>query len=234
MYRSILVPLDGSTFGEHALPLAVSIARRAGATLNLVHVHAPLKSVYLEGAAFLDDSLEADIKAQQQDYLQGVAGRVQSIAPGLAVATKLVVGDVASSLASEAVNQGANLVVMTTHGRGPLGRFWLGSVADQLIGHLPMPLLRIRPHEATVDLNREPPIRHILISLDSTPFAEKILEPAVELGRLMEADVTLVRIIKPVIPADYPVEVSTATQAVQAVLQRVENIQTRLQEEARK
>jgi len=39
MIRSILVPLDGSTFGEHALPMAASLARRAGATLHLVHVH---------------------------------------------------------------------------------------------------------------------------------------------------------------------------------------------------
>jgi nucleotide-binding universal stress UspA family protein len=39
MYRSVLVPLDRSTFAEHALPLAVSIARRARARLDLVQVH---------------------------------------------------------------------------------------------------------------------------------------------------------------------------------------------------
>jgi hypothetical protein len=39
MYRNIMVPLDGSTVGEHALPHALRIARRGGATLHLVHVH---------------------------------------------------------------------------------------------------------------------------------------------------------------------------------------------------
>src|SRR6476646_4587418 len=39
--RAILVPLDGSPFGEHALPLAAGIARRAGAKLRVVHVHTP-------------------------------------------------------------------------------------------------------------------------------------------------------------------------------------------------
>jgi nucleotide-binding universal stress UspA family protein len=39
MYRSIMVPLDGSRAAEHALPLAISIARRAGATLQLAHIH---------------------------------------------------------------------------------------------------------------------------------------------------------------------------------------------------
>ena len=41
-FRSLLVPLDGSAFGEHALPLALGIARRCGARVRLVHVHAPL------------------------------------------------------------------------------------------------------------------------------------------------------------------------------------------------
>ncbi len=36
MIRSVLVPLDGSTFGEHALPVALGIARRTGATLHSV------------------------------------------------------------------------------------------------------------------------------------------------------------------------------------------------------
>ena len=39
--RPILVPLDGSPFGEHAIPYAASIARRCGAVLHLTHVHLP-------------------------------------------------------------------------------------------------------------------------------------------------------------------------------------------------
>ncbi len=39
MYHSILVPLDGSPFGEHALPYAFDIARRTGAQLHLAHVY---------------------------------------------------------------------------------------------------------------------------------------------------------------------------------------------------
>jgi nucleotide-binding universal stress UspA family protein len=41
MYRSIMIPLDGSAFGEYALPFALGLARRTGARLHLVHVHAP-------------------------------------------------------------------------------------------------------------------------------------------------------------------------------------------------
>ena len=49
MYRSILVPLDGTTFAEHALPVAMSLARRANARLHLVSVSPPLTEAYLEG-----------------------------------------------------------------------------------------------------------------------------------------------------------------------------------------
>ena len=43
-FRSLLVPVDGTSHGERALPLAVSIARQAGAQLRLLHVFAPLQS----------------------------------------------------------------------------------------------------------------------------------------------------------------------------------------------
>lgn len=231
MYKSILVPLDGSTFGEHALPLAISIARRAGAGLILLHVHAPLKAVYLEGAAFLDESIEDDIKEQQKAYLEMVAGRVKAVC-SVPVETKLVEGEIGASVATEASLNGVDLVIMTTHGRGMLGRFWLGSVADELVRNLPMPLILIRPHDETPDLAKEPDLKHIAIPLDGTELAEQIIEPAVALGRLMESDYTLVRIVKPVMAVDAPVEVSTASQAFQSVLSRVEAIQSQLQQEA--
>lgn len=55
MYKSILTPLDGSSFAEHALPLALSIARR-GAALRLLHVQEPLASAYGETPFFLENT----------------------------------------------------------------------------------------------------------------------------------------------------------------------------------
>jgi nucleotide-binding universal stress UspA family protein len=233
MWKSIFVPLDGSTFGEHALPLAMSIARRTGAALKLIHVHAPLKAIYLEGAAFLDESVDDDIKAHQQAYLDIVARRVKQIL-STPVDTQLLVGEVSSSVGEAVAKQGADLVVMTTHGRGPMGRFWLGSVADELVRQLPVPLLLVRPVEADPDLNREPEIRHVLIALDGSEWAEKILGTAVALGNLWQADYTLVRIIKPVMPVDAPIEVPSVAQAVQSVMQRMDTIQDQLKLQAQK
>src|SRR4051794_21050855 len=111
MYRCIMVPLDGSAFGEHVLPLALALARRAGATLHLVHVHPPAPAVYLEGAGFLDGSLDEEVKRQQQDYLNAVAERLTRDAP-VPVTTALLEGGVAHTLAEHAAGAGVGLVVM--------------------------------------------------------------------------------------------------------------------------
>lgn len=59
MYRSIVVPLDGTTFGEYALPIALDIGRRAGAQLHLMHAHS-------------DPELGARSRAREQAYLNAV------------------------------------------------------------------------------------------------------------------------------------------------------------------
>lgn len=232
MFQSILVPLDGSTFGEHALPLAISIARRTGASLSLLHAHAPLRSVYVEGAALLDDTIEDDIKAQQKTYLNIVSERIHSVLKDTPITTTLVEGDIGASIVAEADRQKPDLVVMTTHGRGPLSRFWLGSVANELIRQLSMPLLLARPSETPPDLNSDPRFQHILIPLDGTELAEQILEPATAIGKVMEADYTLVRIVKPVLAMTGPMDAAMAAQPVQVSLEQVDAVQEQLQQQA--
>src|SRR3954452_12866374 len=76
MIHSILVPLDGSAFGEHALPLAVSLARRTGSSLNLIHVHSLLDATYAELQVF-DNTLDQELRHQERDYLHGIQKQLQ-------------------------------------------------------------------------------------------------------------------------------------------------------------
>jgi nucleotide-binding universal stress UspA family protein len=80
MYRSLLVPLDGSAFGEHALPFALSIARRAGATVNLVQVHVPFTLLYVDSLSPGSYEAEARMKVQEQNYLDEVVKRLATAA----------------------------------------------------------------------------------------------------------------------------------------------------------
>ena len=202
MYRALLVPLDGSRFSEHALPLAAGIARRAGAALQLVRVHPP--TVVGEGVVAFGTP-DKDAWLQEYAYLDAVAARLGA-ATGVVATTRVLDGPVAAVLHEHAVGQGIDLVVMATHGYGPFSRFWLGSVADQLAHRLPMPLLLVRPHDAPVDLARGPALGRLLVGLDGSARAEEALKPALDLARLTGATLALLRVVlrPPVYGLDLP------------------------------
>jgi nucleotide-binding universal stress UspA family protein len=199
MYRSILVPLDGSSFGEHALPFALSLARRAGAQVHLAHVHVEPRPAQADDAAG---------RAAERMYLDGLVQRAEA-SWDVPITTMLLGGPVADSLHEYAAERQADLIVMTTHGRGALSRFWLGSIADALMRRAAMPVLLVRPQERPLDIVHEPAIKHILVPLDGSPLAEYILPHATALGRLVRAEYTLLQAIEPAFVM-YGAEISAA------------------------
>jgi nucleotide-binding universal stress UspA family protein len=199
MYRSLLVPLDGSAFAEHALPVALGIARRAGASLKVVSVHMPLLAMGADSIAPGSYKAEARVMEQERAYLDEVAQRLATVSP-VPVTTALVEGPVvAEMLQGQAKTAGADLIVMTTHGHGPLSRFWLGSVADEMVRRATTPILLVRPHEKALDLASDPVLRHILIPLDGSALAEQVLGHVGALGGLMQAEYTLLRVYGPLV-----------------------------------
>jgi len=235
MYRTIMVPLDGSPFGECALPLALSLARRARAILQLVQVMPPLGSIYTETPLFIDSSFEQEVRdherASHLAYLERTVKKLNQ-ASSVRVETVLLEGDIPNLLREQAIRDRADLVVMTTHARGPLGRFWLGSVTDELVRKLPMPVLVVRPGERCTIFEAEPELRNILIPLDGQALAEQMIEPALTLGSLMDANYTLLRVIKPVLPVTYPLEGAGMSQVAQELIERTEALQSQLCREA--
>src|SRR5262249_34965207 len=122
--------------------------------------------------------------------------------------------------------------VMSTHGRGALGRFWLGSVADDLIRQMPRPVLLVHPPEGKCDLRRPREVKSILVPLDGTPLAEQVIEPAAALGELFEASRTLVRVLAPAIRKAYLPEDSTVRGITHGVLGQLEELQRKAEQEA--
>ncbi len=198
MYRAILVPLDGSAFGEQALPVALSIARRADATLRLAHAHVVGQTLSLIGSTMSGDAADIQARAVERAYLDQVA-RHASASLGAPIPVDLLDSPVAAALRDCARANQVDLVVMSTHGRGALGRMWLGSVAAALIQQAPTPILLVRPRKALMQLTDEPVFQHILVPLDGSPLAERALQPAVALGTLMQARYTLLQALDPLI-----------------------------------
>jgi nucleotide-binding universal stress UspA family protein len=201
MYRTIMVPLDGSSLGEYALPLALGLARGAGATVDFVHVCTPVGPNVFGGeldAPVLGVSQRDQMRERASAYLIQLADSL-SARWEVAITATILDGRAADSLCDHAVAAGADLVVMTTHGYGPLARAWMGSVADKLVRRLPVPILLARPHEATLDLLEavhERVFEHVLIPLDGSTLSEEILDPALALGALMDAEYILMEAIE--------------------------------------
>jgi nucleotide-binding universal stress UspA family protein len=202
MYRSILVPLDGSPLSECALPLAAAVARAAGATLRLaiVPVRATASPVYVEGLPVIDADLRSLAAAHDLAYLQGVAAGPRAAGAAVTVAVldpAYPEGDatVPARLLGYAARTDVDLIVMTTHGRGGAARFWLGSVADVVTRASPVPVLLLGPAEGPRPAAGAL-FRRVLVPLDGSALAEQILAPALALGGLGGAAYRLLHVVE--------------------------------------
>jgi len=196
MARNILVPVDGSGFGELALPVAEKIARAADATLHVVRIHVPATQapVSLEGMPVVDAGQDATRWGSERAYVKRIADRLTA-AGARRVRSGVLDGPVAEGLATYALLNDVDLIVMSTHGRDGLARAWMGSVADEVMRNSSAPLLLVRPEGDAAEplVPRDTP--RILIALDGSGLAEEVVEPAVELGQKMGAEYLLVRAV---------------------------------------
>jgi nucleotide-binding universal stress UspA family protein len=148
-YRTILIPLDGSCFAEHALEPAQTIASGSGSALLLLAVVPAIDDIALAEVGVIPYWMEAACDAEREhhdQYLKQVADRLA--AGGQRVQTRLVTGPPAEAILHAADVEQADLIVMTTHGRSGLSRLWLGSVATKVAQGAQVPVLLVRPQEA--------------------------------------------------------------------------------------
>jgi nucleotide-binding universal stress UspA family protein len=136
----VLVPLDGTAGSEAALPAVATLARARGATVRLLRI---VESVgELRGTddqvAVYADQESARVENKALDYLYAVAAR---LLPGVAVEQAVRVGDVPAGIVAEAEAAGADLIAITSHRRGRLGRLIKSSVAHRVQQATTIPLL---------------------------------------------------------------------------------------------
>ncbi len=149
--------------------------------------------------------VDKEHQRKEQLYLESTAKSLATVSPVPWTAA------VVSGLDSDGILQRvqdckADLIVMTTHGRGPLDRFFLGGVADELIRQAAVPVLLVRPRDPAPGIVPEPLLEHVLVPLDGSSLAERVLEPALDFVRLWEGRCTLLRVIEasPATTAGWP------------------------------
>lgn len=146
MYKKILVAVDGSDTSKLALAEAVRLAKAFQSTVRAVYI--------VDSPAMLFDVGYYDPTELRKSFIEAGTALLADTAAtltseGLENETTLVettgVGeDVASALQREAVESGAEIVVIGTHGRRGLAHAMLGSVAEKFIRQATTPVLLVR------------------------------------------------------------------------------------------
>ena len=142
--RRILVPLDGSPLAERVLPHVIELVRHSDARVDL-----------LRTASGHD---ETESVAACEAYLGGIARRLGAEGVGN-VRTSVWEGDPVGAILKAARFRKADLIVMTTHGRGGLDRLAFGSVAEGVLRRTRTPVLVIPRPGAPTDRSTEPEAR---------------------------------------------------------------------------
>jgi universal stress protein A len=142
-FDRFLVPYDFSEHSKAALGLAVDLAGRVGAEIQLLHVVVPivLSVPAVEPTAVPALDVAADVARESQRSLDELA-RTLAVDTGLRVEAHVVENSsVAEAVRRYAQKIGAGLIVMGTHGRTALARVLLGSVTERTIREAPCPVL---------------------------------------------------------------------------------------------
>ncbi len=203
MFRTILVPVDGSELAERALPYATALARPADGHVILLRAEPlvwqdrPLRDGTSATLASLSSSTwlsPADPGARMT--LEAAAARVQ--ADGVTAEVdfqRFLRGEAltANVILTAVKERNADLVVVSTHGRSGFARWYYGSVADQIMRGADVPVILVPS-----TLSRSWPddrAPRILVPLDGSPLAEEILDPIGRLAGQIGAELILVRVV---------------------------------------
>jgi nucleotide-binding universal stress UspA family protein len=198
-----MVPLDGSPFAERALPMASLLARRYGSQLYLVRVYQPQIPVTPEGIAAYDAAFEQQLEEEGRRYLDRMLDGIDA-GDRTRTFTAYLRGPVTESLGDYARDLGIDLIVMTTHARGPVGRALLGSVADGLVRHSAAPVLLIPPVELRIGSAAAPVFRRVLLPLDGGTAEDRMIEHAITVAGMTGVEYTLLRVITDGAPSVAP------------------------------
>ena len=137
--KKILVPVDFSDAAGRTVDAAVALARRYEATLVLLHVYALPTYNFPDGAILSSAPMAAELSIASQRGLDHVAQRVAG--SGVPFEAMLREGSIDEEILRAADETGADLLVISTHGRRGLTRALMGSVAESVLRSARVPVL---------------------------------------------------------------------------------------------
>jgi nucleotide-binding universal stress UspA family protein len=142
--RRVLYATDFSAASRRAFTTAVTIAKSAGARLTIVNVLLPVVPAvpqqYIDAVVL--DQLEKRTQQWSTRELKKLADRAR--VAGIKATPALRSGDPVGQIIRTARTEGTDLIVVGTHGRRGLPKFFLGSVAERVVAMAPCPVVTVR------------------------------------------------------------------------------------------
>lgn len=203
-FKTILFATDFSPSSERAMDYALVLAQAYDAEVHLLHAIVLHESDPGNPEKQFPESMELLSRMSEvaESELARAADRHQSTCVSLKEVTRrgYSAGEVIIEYADEIT---ADLIIVGTHGRRGIGRWVLGSVAEEVVRHASCPVLSVRDMET----EGVPTLGRILVPVDFSRWSAHGVKSATELAARFDAGLELVHVIEePVWPEFYPVD----------------------------
>lgn len=187
-FRTILFPVDYSEPCVAMVPSVVELLQHFSAELMVVHAYGPEALAY-SPLPITDPRLPEEAQAIAEERL---ADFVKTHFPGRRVELFTGVGEPGGVIDDVVKREGADLVMMPTHGRGPLRRLLLGSVTAKLLHDLTVPLWTGSHQPDALRVGYQ----SVLAAVDGSDEAEVVMHAAEAFAKSYQAQLSLVSVME--------------------------------------
>ncbi|MCX6004629.1 MAG: universal stress protein [Chloroflexi bacterium] len=152
MYKKILVPLDGSLLAECVIPHIKTIAKAANSRVELISVAEPIEIPTRGKIALSDDDLKqinTDAQKDLHNYLTSIRNRLKR--SGIEARSVVLTGNPAEILVDYVGSNDIDLIIMATHGRSGITKWFWGSIAEKVLRAVNVPVLLIKTSSCEKD-----------------------------------------------------------------------------------
>jgi nucleotide-binding universal stress UspA family protein len=188
--KNILYTTDFSPTAEAAAPYAWELAKRYGAKVMALHVR-PVESngmVPPEAWAAVHEANE--LQAKQQ------AGHLKALFRGVENEVEVAEGVIGEVISRTIEEKKVDLVVTGTHGREGLGKMVMGSHAENILRHSPVPVLVVGPY-VRMEPEKTASMKRILFATDFSEASLAALPYAISLAEENQAELDILRVVPP-------------------------------------
>jgi nucleotide-binding universal stress UspA family protein len=214
--KKILCPVDFFPASDAAVDYAVGLAAAYDAEVHLLHVITPIAAGTYEYAIDTTDFMK-DMEERSMEEMNRLAARLR--ASRIVVDSKVRTGDVYEEIKAALEDLKPDLIVMGTHGRRGVERWFMGSTTEKLLRHTPVPLVTI---SATGEKSSHTPrFRRILVTTDFSEGTADALAYAFSVAQENQSKVVLLHVLHD-IPVDVPSKYRDSL--VQGVVKQLEDL----------